>query len=95
MNIIDCPACAGPDNAECETCHGTSEVTQDVYDAFMEKRAQNEATWSLKRAMQELPIENIPGVEQTAIVVTTVDNNIVATIDGEDLSWDDSSNQWV
>jgi hypothetical protein len=44
MSKINCPACAGPDNAECVTCQGTSEVTQEVFNAFMvEKSKQEEA----------------------------------------------------
>jgi hypothetical protein len=44
MSKTNCPACAGPDNAECATCQGTSEVTQEVFDTFMvEKSKQEEA----------------------------------------------------
>ena len=44
MSKINCPACAGPDNAGCATCNGTSEVTQEVFDAFMiEKNKQEES----------------------------------------------------
>lgn len=95
MNEIDCPACAGPDNAECETCLGTSLVSQDVYDIFIEKQKTQEATWELQRALQELPIENIPGVEQTAIVITTVNNEIKADIDSTQLIWDEATQAWV
>jgi hypothetical protein len=42
MSKINCPACAGPDNAQCATCQGTSEVTQQVFDAFMVKKAKQE-----------------------------------------------------
>jgi len=35
MSKIECPACAGPDNAGCLTCEGTSEVTREVFDAFI------------------------------------------------------------
>jgi hypothetical protein len=38
MSTLDCPACSGPDNAECETCGGTSLVTQETYDSFVVKR---------------------------------------------------------
>lgn len=93
--MLDCPACAGPDNAECDTCHGSSEVTQEVYDSFMEAKAAFEATMKLRQALQELPIENIPGVEQTAIVITTVDNEIKAEIDSTPLVWDETTNSWV
>jgi len=44
MNKLNCPACAGPDNADCATCQGKSEVTQETFDAFMlEKTKQEEA----------------------------------------------------
>jgi hypothetical protein len=95
MNEVTCPACAGPDNAECATCNGTSLVSQEVYDTFMAAKAQQEATWQLQRALQELPIENIPGVEQTAIVITTVDNQITAEVDSEQLIWDETTQAWV
>lgn len=95
MNEVICPACAGPDNAECATCHGTSSVTQEVHDAFIAEREAIIATWQLKQALSELPIENIPGVEQTAIVVTTVDNTITATVDSAELTWDETTQSWV
>ena len=95
MNEITCPACAGPDNAECATCHGTSLVSQETYDAFIVERDKQISTWQLKQALAELPIENTLGVEQTAIVITTVDNAITATVDGTDLTWDDTTNSWV
>jgi hypothetical protein len=37
-----CPACAGPDNAECATCNGTTEVTQQVFDALMAEKTKQE-----------------------------------------------------
>jgi hypothetical protein len=40
--MIECPACAGPDNAECATCQGASEVTQEVFDVFMIEEAKQE-----------------------------------------------------
>lgn len=94
-NTIECPACAGPDNAGCETCLGTSEVTQDVYDAFIEARNAFEANASLKRAFTELPVENIPGQEQSFIVISKVDDTLTADLDGTQLTWDAASNSWV
>lgn len=49
----------------------------------------------LKQALSELPIENIPGVEQTAIIITTVDNAITATVDSTELTWDEATQSWV
>jgi hypothetical protein len=42
VSKINCPACAGPDNVECATCQGTSEVTQEVFDTFMAKKTKQE-----------------------------------------------------
>lgn len=95
MNELDCPACAGPDNAECATCHGTSSVSQETNDAFVVEREKQEATYKLRQALSELPIKNIPGVEQTAIVVTTVDNSITADVDGNNLLWNEETQSWV
>lgn len=95
MNEIPCPACAGPDNAQCATCSGASLVTQEVHDAFIVERNAFIATMELKRALQELPIENIPGVEQTAIVISTVENTITAEVDGNNLTWDEEAQTWV
>lgn len=95
MNEVSCPACSGPDNAQCVTCNGTSFVTQEVYDLFVAARDKRLATWKLQRALSELPIENIPGVEQTAIVVTTAENTITADVDGTNLTWDESTSSWV
>jgi hypothetical protein len=39
---INCPACSGPDNAECATCHGTSKVTQQVFDSFITEKTKLE-----------------------------------------------------
>lgn len=95
MNELDCPACAGPYNAGCATCHGTSSVTQEVHDAFIIERDKQIATWQLKQALQELPIEAIPGVEQTAIVISAIDNAITADVDSIQLVWDEATQSWV
>jgi len=41
--MLDCPACAGPAEVRqsCETCHGKMEVTQEVFDIFMIKKAKD------------------------------------------------------
>lgn len=95
MNEIDCPACAGPDNAECETCAGTSLVSQEVHDTFIAERDAMIATWQLRQALSLLPIENTPGVEQTAIVISTADNELKAEIDSTQLVWDETTQSWV
>ena len=38
MEIIECPACAGPDNAMCATCNGTNNVSQETLDIFNENK---------------------------------------------------------
>jgi hypothetical protein len=48
MEKIKCPACAGPDNAKCATCQGTSEVTQEIFDKFIiqkTKQKESEVFW--------------------------------------------------
>lgn len=94
MNELDCPACAGPDNAECSTCGGTSEVTQEVYDAFMLEKERAEATFRLQHALATLPVENIPGEQQSIVVITMADNKISAVVDGVDMFYDESTGKW-
>lgn len=95
MSQLDCPACAGPDNAECATCKGTSEVTRAVHDAFMLELEREIANAQLRLALQQLPIEAIPGVEQTAIVISAIDNTITADVDSVQLVWDEATQSWV
>jgi hypothetical protein len=40
----ECPACAGPTalGGKCATCNGTTEVAQEVFDAFMVEKAKQE-----------------------------------------------------
>jgi hypothetical protein len=38
MEIIECPACAGPDNAFCATCNGTNNISQETLDIFNENK---------------------------------------------------------
>jgi len=93
-NKLDCPACAGPDNAECATCGGTSEVTQEVYDAFMLEQERMVATYELQRALAQLPVENIPGEEQSIVVITLANNAISAVVDGAGMTWNSESGTW-
>ena len=88
MNELDCPACAGPDNAECATCGGTSEVTQEVHDAFMLEQERMIATAQLQRALETLPVENILGEEQSIVVITMANGAITSTVDGIDMVWE-------
>lgn len=94
MGKLDCPACAGPDNAECETCGGTSEVDQATFDAFTATQEQLVATQALKTALSELPVENTPGVEQVISVTALDSSSITATVDAQELVWDSTSNSW-
>jgi hypothetical protein len=93
-NILDCPACSGPDNTGCATCGGTSEVTQEVYDTFMLQKESIEATQELQAALSSLPAENIPGEDQSIVVTTLANSEITATVDEEDLFWDASTGEW-
>jgi hypothetical protein len=93
-NKLECPACAGPDNAECATCNGTSEVTQEVHDAFMLEKERMIATHELQRALAQLPVENIPGEEQSIVVITLANNEISAVVDGVEMSWNPDQSAW-
>lgn len=53
MEKVECPACAGPDNAMCATCSGTNEVTQEVLDAFNENKQKLEELFSLRMSIEE------------------------------------------
>jgi DnaJ-class molecular chaperone len=46
MNKTECPACAGPkeQRQHCATCNGDTEVTQEMFDAFMVEKAKQEET---------------------------------------------------
>jgi hypothetical protein len=94
MESIDCPACAGPDNAGCATCGGTSEVTQELYDTFMLEQERMVATYELQRALADLPVENIPGEDQSIVVITLANNEISAVVDGVDMQWNSSTGTW-
>lgn len=92
--MIDCPACAGPDNAECDTCHGDSEVTQEVYDNFMTQKQRMEATWRLQFALSEFPVEVLPAEQAPNIVIAMNEDTISATVDDVELQWNDQTNTW-
>ena len=93
-NVTTCPACAGPDNAECATCGGTSEVTQEMHDAFMLEKERIEATFKLQQAISTLPVENIPGEQQSIVVITMADNSISAVVDSQEISWNEDTQSW-
>ena len=54
--MIDCPACAGPAEIRqgCETCHGSTEVTQQVFDAFVIKKAKDDEIFEFWTKIQSL-----------------------------------------
>jgi len=58
MSNIACPACAGPDNAGCATCKGTSEVTQEVFDTFTALEASEQASIEFWRNVQMFMYQN-------------------------------------
>jgi hypothetical protein len=53
--MIECPACAGPAalGGNCATCNGTTEITQEVFDAFMVKKATQEEAQLFWSKVQE------------------------------------------
>jgi hypothetical protein len=66
-----CPACLPPDNAECATCNGTSEVTEEVYSQFMINKSELDAVSELYQKIQEvLRTNNI--LEETVSAVKTI-----------------------
>jgi hypothetical protein len=95
VNKITCPACAGPDNATCATCQGTSEVAQEIHNIFMEEKLRQEATWNLQNALQNIKAENKLGEEQSIVVITMVDGAITSTVDGIDMVWNQNSETWI
>jgi hypothetical protein len=53
-----CPACLPPDNKECGTCNGTSEVTEEAYSQFMIKKLELDAVSELSQKIQEILYSN-------------------------------------
>ena len=49
-----CPACLPPDNKECGTCNGTSEVTEKAYSLFIIKKSELDAVSELLQKIQEI-----------------------------------------
>lgn len=95
MNEVACPACAGPDNAECATCNGNSFVSQEVHDLFVEEKLKQDLNMQLKKALQELPFENTPGMENTATIVAAAKDSIRAIVDSKEVVWSESTQSWV
>jgi cytochrome c553 len=95
MNKTTCPACAGPDNATCATCHGTSEVAQETYDMFIAEKLRQESNWNLQNALQNIKAENKLGEEQSIVVITMADGAITSTVDGVDMVWNQNSETWI
>ena len=54
----ECPACLPPDNGECNTCTGTSEVTEEIHSQFMIKKQELEAISDFSRKIQEVLYSN-------------------------------------
>jgi hypothetical protein len=50
----ECPACLPPDNKECATCDGASEVTDEVYSQFMIKKTELDSISELSGKIQEV-----------------------------------------
>jgi len=66
-----CPACLPPDNAECATCNGTSEATEEVYSQFMAEKQERESTMEFARKIQEALHAN-DSLEETVSVIKII-----------------------
>jgi hypothetical protein len=66
-----CPACLPPDNAECATCNGTSEVTEEVHSQFMNEKQERESTIEFARKIQEALRTN-NSLEETVSEIKTI-----------------------
>lgn len=53
MSNLQCPACSGPDNAECATCKGTSLVSKEVYDSFIANKTILDELFGLKDSLTQ------------------------------------------
>jgi Zn-dependent alcohol dehydrogenase len=49
----ECPACLPPDNSQCNTCNGTSQITEETHSQFMIKKQELEAVLDLSHKIQE------------------------------------------
>jgi hypothetical protein len=49
-----CPACLPPDNKECATCDGASEVADEVYSQFMIEKTELDAISELSKKIQQV-----------------------------------------
>ena len=70
--MIECPACGGPpeERAFCETCGGSTEVTQEVYDAFLAQKEKQERFFEFQSSVTEK-------------IANGIDSNMSFTIDEE------------
>ena len=50
----ECPACLPPDNKQCNTCNGTSKVTEETHLQFMIKKQELEAVSEFSRKIQNV-----------------------------------------
>ena len=53
--MLDCPACAGPTalGGDCATCRGTTQISQEVYGAFMANQAIQAELFGLQTLINE------------------------------------------
>jgi hypothetical protein len=94
MTNIKCPACAGPDNAGCATCNGTSKVTKKTHDDFSKKAKRQKDELQARLALSNFPFEKNENKEQS-IVFTVAQETITATAEDSTMIWDSESGQWV
>lgn len=50
----ECPACLPPDNKGCDTCNGTSEVTEEMHSQFMIKKQELQSISEFSRKIEEI-----------------------------------------
>lgn len=76
MNEIECPACAGPDEARqgCATCGGVMRVTQETFDAFMVEKTKQEETMAFWAKVSEYMYQNGKYTFQFGEEVIQLDN---------------------
>lgn len=54
----ECPACLPPDNSQCNTCNGNSEIAEEIHLQFMIKKQEREFISEFSRKIQEILYSN-------------------------------------
>jgi hypothetical protein len=74
MENIECPACAGPDNAMCATCNGTNKVAQEVFDNFNKNKKEMEELFLLRISIEDF-IRSSNTKEELVVNINEIINN--------------------